>query len=100
MSINDAQKKLRASVIVPLLYFALFVCVIMSLMLFIERLYMTAVIIYVKALGKKRYTQYNLDSVKERMERNREHPTVLIQIPMYNESEVKLLLYLYTFLNN
>lgn len=87
-SLSDAWKQLRVSVIVPVLRFALIACVLMSIMLFIERLYMTAVILYVKALGKKRYTQYKLDAVREKMKRDGEYPKVLIQIPMYNESEV------------
>lgn len=90
VSLSDAWKQLRASLIVPMLYFALFACVLMSIMLFIERLYMTIVILYVKASGKKRSTQYKLDAVREKMKRNGDHPKVLIQIPMYNESEVKL----------
>ncbi|KAH7855010.1 hypothetical protein Vadar_020231 [Vaccinium darrowii] len=39
-------------------------------------------------LGKKRYTKYKLDGLKEDLERNKNYPMVLIQIPMYNEKEV------------
>ncbi|KAL8127664.1 hypothetical protein AgCh_014536 [Apium graveolens] len=88
VSLSDVWKELRALLIVPLLYVALAACVLMSIMLFIERLYMTVVILYVKASGKKRYTQYKLDTVREKMKRDRSYPKVLIQIPMYNESEV------------
>ncbi|KAK1392134.1 Mannan synthase [Heracleum sosnowskyi] len=88
VSLGDAWKQLRVSLIKPLLYFALFACVLMSIMLFIERLYMTIVILYVKASGKKRYTQYQLDTVRAKMKQDGDHPKVLIQIPMYNESEV------------
>lgn len=90
VSLSDAWKQIRVSLIAPILYFALYACVLMSIMLFIERLYMTAVILYVKALGKKRYTEYKLEAVREKMERNKEHPKVLVQIPMYNEREVQL----------
>ncbi|KAI8563289.1 hypothetical protein RHMOL_Rhmol03G0101600 [Rhododendron molle] len=60
----------------------------MSIMLFVERVYMAIVIISVKLLGKKRYTKYKLDDLKEDLERNKSYPLVLIQIPMYNEKEV------------
>lgn len=89
VSLSDAWKLLRASLIAPLLRFALAACVLMSIMLFVERMYMTVVILYVKASGKKRYTQYKLDTVRESMKRDGGHPKILIQIPMYNESEVK-----------
>lgn len=39
-------------------------------------------------LGKKRYTKYKLDGLKEDIEHNKSYPMVLIQIPMYNEKEV------------
>ncbi|KAH7553542.1 hypothetical protein JRO89_XS12G0024200 [Xanthoceras sorbifolium] len=60
----------------------------MSVMLFIERVYMAIVILYVKLLGKKIYTKYNLEKMKEDLEINKSHPKVLVQIPMFNEKEV------------
>ena len=45
VSVIDAWKQLQVSLIV------LVVAVLMSFMLFIERLYMTAMILYVKSLG-------------------------------------------------
>lgn len=90
VSLSDAWKQLRGSLVAPVLRFALFACVLMSIMLFVERVYMTAVILYVKVLGKKRYAQYNLNAVREKMKRDGQYPKVLIQIPMYNESEVNL----------
>ncbi|ESR41606.1 hypothetical protein CICLE_v10013685mg [Citrus x clementina] len=60
----------------------------MSLMLFIERVYMAIVILYVKVLRKKRYTEYKLEEMKEDLELNKSYPMVLVQIPMYNEKEV------------
>lgn len=47
VSVIDAWKQLQVSLIV------LVVAVLMSFMLFIERLYMTAMILYVKSLGGK-----------------------------------------------
>ncbi|KAK3036361.1 hypothetical protein RJ639_032130, partial [Escallonia herrerae] len=87
-SLSYAWQRIRVPVIVPLLYVALYICVAMSIMLFVERVYMTLVIIYVKVMGKKRYTKYKLEAIKEDLEHNRSYPMVLIQIPMYNEREV------------
>lgn len=40
----DVWQKKRVTVLVPILNIALYICVAMSIMLFIERLYMTCVI--------------------------------------------------------
>ena len=74
--------------IIPLLKLAVILCSIMSIMLFVERVAMAIVILVVKVLGKKRYTKYNLEAMKQKLERNKRFPMVLIQIPMYNEKEV------------
>ncbi|KAJ8754121.1 hypothetical protein K2173_002019 [Erythroxylum novogranatense] len=87
-SLNYAWEALQAPLVVPLLNLAIMVCSVMSLMLFIERVYMAIVIFSVKLLGKKRYTKYKLDGVKEDLEQSRNYPSVLVQIPMYNEKEV------------
>ncbi|MED6156763.1 hypothetical protein PIB30_017371 [Stylosanthes scabra] len=79
---------IRTPVIIPLLKLAVILCSIMSIMLFIERVGMTAVILIVKVLRKKKYTKYNLDAMKRSLERSKRYPMVLIQIPMYNEKEV------------
>lgn len=81
VSLSDAWKQIRVNLIAPFLYVALYACVAMSLMLFFERLYMTAVILCLKVLGKKRYTQYKVEAVLEQMEKKSTHPKVLIQIP-------------------
>ncbi|KAJ3693096.1 hypothetical protein LUZ60_012191 [Juncus effusus] len=60
----------------------------MSVLLFVERVYMAIVIMFVKVLGKKRYTKYKLDEVRKDLETGGTHPTVLVQIPMFNEKEV------------
>ncbi|KAE9465473.1 hypothetical protein C3L33_02627, partial [Rhododendron williamsianum] len=88
-SLSYGWQHIRIPVIVPLLSIAIHLCVGMSIMLFVERVYMAIVIICVKLLGKKRYTKYKLDDLKEDLERNKSYPLVLIQIPMYNEKEKK-----------
>ncbi|CDP06773.1 unnamed protein product [Coffea canephora] len=87
-SLSQAWDRIRVPIIVPILRFALYVCIAMSVMLFIERVYMAIVIGCVKCLGRKRYTKYNLDAIKEDLEQNRNYPMVLVQIPMFNEKEV------------
>ncbi|CAH9114336.1 unnamed protein product [Cuscuta epithymum] len=64
------------------------ICILMSVMLFLERVYMAIVIACVKCLGKKRYTNYKLDAMKDDLEQNKNYPIVLVQIPMFNEKEV------------
>jgi beta-mannan synthase len=86
-----AWQSIRAPVIIPLLKLAVILCSIMSVMLFLERVGMAAVILIVKVLRKKKYTKYKLDAMKQNIERNKRYPMVLIQIPMYNEKEVRLL---------
>ncbi|KAI3882415.1 hypothetical protein MKX03_001916 [Papaver bracteatum] len=79
---------IKNPLIVYLLNAAIILCAAMSVMLFAERVYMAIVILCVKALGKKRYTKYKLDALKEDLESNNKYPMVLVQIPMYNEKEV------------
>lgn len=87
--LTDLWQKKRVTVVVPILNVALYICVAMSIMLFIERLYMTCVILGIKFLGKKRYTKYRLNALKEEVgKKKKEYPKVLVQIPMYNEREV------------
>lgn len=81
--------QIKAPLIVPLLRVAVVLCLIMSLMLFIERLYMGIVIVLVKLLGHKPEKRYKWEPMKDDVELgNSAYPTVLVQIPMYNEKEV------------
>lgn len=83
-----AWQQIRSPIILPLLQGAVYLCAIMSIMLFVERVYMAIVILCVKVLRKKRYTKYRLKNTKDDLEANNNHPTILVQIPMYNEKEV------------
>lgn len=83
-----AWESIKNPLIIPVLRVAVILCSVMSVMLFVERLYMAIVILCVKLLGKKRYTKYKLESIKENLELTKDYPMVLIQIPMYNEKEV------------
>ncbi|GMP88635.1 hypothetical protein CsSME_00040545 [Camellia sinensis var. sinensis] len=82
---------IKAPLIVPVLQLAVYICLTMSLMLFVERLYMGIVIILVKLFWKKPDKRYNWEPFREDLEiGNSAFPVVLIQIPMYNEREVSL----------
>ncbi|KAJ8433309.1 hypothetical protein Cgig2_012877 [Carnegiea gigantea] len=79
----------RAPLIVPLLRLMVGVCLAMSVMLFVERVYMGLVIMLVKVFGWKPEKRYKWEPLKEDLELgNSNYPMVLVQIPMYNEREV------------
>ncbi|KAA8516662.1 hypothetical protein F0562_016832 [Nyssa sinensis] len=81
--------QIKAPLIVPLLRLAVVLCLMMSVMLFIERLYMAIVITCVKLFGRKPEKRYKLEPIKDDVELgNSAYPMVLVQIPMYNEKEV------------
>lgn len=81
--------QIKAPLIVPLLRLAVFLCLIMSVMMFIERVYMGIVITLVKLFGKKPEKRYKWEPIKDDIELgNSCYPMVLVQIPMYNEREV------------
>ncbi|KZV48933.1 Nucleotide-diphospho-sugar transferases superfamily protein isoform 1 [Dorcoceras hygrometricum] len=81
--------QMKEPLIVPLLKIAVFLCLTMSVMLFIERVYMGLVITFVKLLGRKPEKRYKWEPLKDDLELgNSAYPMVLIQIPMYNEKEV------------
>ncbi|KAF2307565.1 hypothetical protein GH714_029760 [Hevea brasiliensis] len=81
--------QIKAPLIVPLLRLAVAICLIMSLMLFIERVYIGIVIITVKLFGRKPERCYKWEPLKDDVELgNSAYPMVLVQIPMYNEREV------------
>lgn len=82
-------EQMRAPLIVPLLKLGLLLCLIMSLMLFVERVYMGVVIVLVKLFGRKPERRYKWEPIRDDVELgNTAYPMVLVQIPMYNEREV------------
>ncbi|CAK9320140.1 unnamed protein product [Citrullus colocynthis] len=87
--ISLAWEAIKVPVVVPLLRMSVFICLIMSLMLFLERVYMGIVIVLVKLLRRKPEKRYKWEPMKDDIELgNSVYPMVLIQIPMYNEKEV------------
>ncbi|KAL1549352.1 Glucomannan 4-beta-mannosyltransferase 9 [Salvia divinorum] len=81
--------QIKAPLIVPLLNMGVFLCLAMSVMLFIERVYMGVVITIVKIFGRKPDKRYKWEALKDDLEHgNSAYPIVLVQIPMFNEREV------------
>ncbi|KAI4364220.1 hypothetical protein MLD38_020342 [Melastoma candidum] len=82
-------EQIRVPLIVPLLRMSVFVCLVMSVMLFVERVYMAIIIAVVKLLRMKPEKSYLWEPMKDDIELgNSTYPMVLVQIPMYNEREV------------
>lgn len=88
--------QIKAPLIVPLLQVSVFLCLVMSLMLFAERVYMCIVIVLLKLFGRKTEKRYKWEPMKDDVELgNSAYPTVLVQIPMYNEREVLFFLFIF-----
>lgn len=82
-------QQVRAPLLVPFLKIMVILCLAMSLMLFVDKVYMGIVIIFIKILRKKPEKKYKWEPIKDDLElANSSYPMVLIQIPMYNEREV------------
>lgn len=82
---------MKAPLIVPVLKLMVVVCLAMSVMLFIEKVYMGVVITFIKLLSRKPKKLYKWEAIRDDVELgNSAYPMVLVQIPMYNEKEVYL----------
>ncbi|CAM8955079.1 unnamed protein product [Rhodiola kirilowii] len=81
----------RAPLVVPLLKMVVGVCLVMSVMMFLERVYMGIVIVLVKLLKRTPEKMFKWEPIKDAVDveiGNSAYPMVLVQIPMYNEKEV------------
>ncbi|KAJ0253240.1 glucomannan 4-beta-mannosyltransferase 10 [Hirschfeldia incana] len=82
-------RQLRSVFIVPLFKCLVASCLIISLLVFIEGVYMNLVVLYVKLFKRKPEKVYKWEPMQEDAELGHEsYPMVLVQIPMYNEKEV------------
>lgn len=80
---------IRVPLIVPVLNFCVYICLAMSIMVFMERLYMGVVIVLVRLFWKKPHQRYKFEALEDDIEDgNADFPIVLVQIPMFNEREV------------
>lgn len=91
-------KQTRIFVFIPILKFLVTLCLVMSLLLFIERVYMSIVVVIVKLLRRTPEKVHKWEALKDDdLEvANTNYPMVLIQIPMYNEKEVITINFLLT----
>ncbi|KAM7468302.1 hypothetical protein LguiB_015864 [Lonicera macranthoides] len=81
-------EQIKAPLIVPILKVAMVLCLAMSLMLFIERIYMSVAIVLVKIFSGEPHQRYKFEPIKEDVELGSlAFPAVLVQIPMFNERE-------------
>jgi beta-mannan synthase len=90
-ALPEAWSQVRAPVIVPLLRLAVAVCLTMSVLLFLERMYMAIVIAGVRLLRFRPDRRYRCDPLPEDDPElgSSAFPVVLVQIPMFNEREVR-----------
>ncbi|KAI3724076.1 hypothetical protein L2E82_35841 [Cichorium intybus] len=76
-------------VLVSLLRMLMYVSLAMSIMLFIEMVYMSLVIAFNYLFGRKTEKRYKWEEFRDDVESgNSIYPLVLVQIPMFNEKEV------------
>lgn len=84
-------KYIRQPLIVPMLRVAVFICLTMSLMMLVEKVYAAIVISWVKLFGRKPEKVYKWESFEDDVEMgSSNYPMVLVQVPMYNEKEVNV----------
>ena len=85
-------ERIRVLAVVPLLRLTVGVCLVLSAMLVAETLYLNGVSLFVKVAGRKPEKQYKWEPLEmESEEGGTVFPVILVQIPMYNEKEVRLL---------
>ena len=81
--------QIKTPFIVATLRFSVFLCLAMSIMLLVDKVYMAIVVSFVKVFGRKANKQYKWEALHDDAELgNTNYPMVLVQIPMYNEREV------------
>ncbi|KAG6477233.1 hypothetical protein ZIOFF_066485 [Zingiber officinale] len=79
----------RAAVLLPLMKTAVVLCLVMSLILVVEKLSMALVALYVKVFGRTPEKVYKWQEMPQDPELGSlPYPMVLVQIPMFNEREV------------
>lgn len=84
-------RQMRSLLIVPMFKCLVAICLVISLLVFVESVYMNIVVIYVKLFKRKPEKIYKWEAMQEDMELGDQNfPLVLVQIPMYNEREVRI----------
>ncbi|KAJ0975317.1 hypothetical protein J5N97_017282 [Dioscorea zingiberensis] len=87
--IGEMWRLVRGKVVAPVMRLATVMCMIMSVMLLLEFVFMSVVSLGVKFLRRKPEMKYKWEALKEDLELGTSaFPMVLVQIPMFNEKEV------------
>lgn len=82
-------RQVRSLLVVPMFECLVAICLVISLLVFVESVYMNIVVIYVKMFQRKPEKIYKWEAMQEDIEvGDQNYPMVLVQIPMYNEREV------------
>jgi hypothetical protein len=84
--------RVRGGVIAPVLQVAVWVCMVMSVMLAVEAVYNSVVSLGVKVIGWRPEWRFKWEPMAgddEEKGADAHYPMVLVQIPMYNELEVR-----------
>jgi beta-mannan synthase len=83
----------RAELLVPLVRAAVLICMVMSVIVLAEKVFLGAVSSVVKLLRRRPGRVYRCDPIASRPDEEADgseaYPMVLVQIPMYNEKEVR-----------
>lgn len=91
INMSTMWRETRNVFIVPLFKCIVVMCLIISLLVFVESVYMNLVVLYVKLFNRKPEKVYKWEAMQEDMELGHQnYPMVLVQIPMYNEREVQV----------
>lgn len=89
----DVLLQIRANIVAPVLKVAVSLCLISSVMLMLEKVLMGAISLYAKIFRRRPEKIYKCDPIRDDEEiGNLAYPMVLVQIPMYNEKQVRFLL--------
>ncbi|XP_010937165.1 glucomannan 4-beta-mannosyltransferase 1 [Elaeis guineensis] len=82
-------RQVRAMVVIPVMKAAVVACLIMSVMVLVEKVSMGLISLYAKLFHRRPERIYKCDPIAEDEELGTlAYPMVLVQIPMYNEKEV------------
>ncbi|PKU66991.1 probable glucomannan 4-beta-mannosyltransferase 11 [Dendrobium catenatum] len=85
-------KQIRVNIVAPLLRVAVLICLIMTLMIFVEKVFVGLICLVVKVFKLKPEKRYRWEPMRPETSDLEigvlSYPMVLVQIPMYNEKEV------------
>lgn len=87
-----AWEQVRSELVVPLLRWAVVACMVMSVIVLAEKVFLGIVSLAVKLLRRRPGRLYRCDPIvqQDKEAGSAAFPMVLVQIPMYNEKEVWL----------